>query len=132
MIVVDTNVLACLLLPGRENERARRALRKDPEWAAPLLWRSELRSVLATYVTTQGVELASALALMERAEALLAPRTYEVPSTDVLRLATTSGCSAYDCEFVALAEAARLPLITSDRQILRAFPRLARTLSSFA
>jgi predicted nucleic acid-binding protein len=40
----------------------------------------------------------------------------------MLELAHRSGCTAYDCEFVALAEKLELPLVTSDPQILKAFP----------
>ncbi|WP_286191092.1 hypothetical protein [Synechococcus sp. FACHB-909] len=39
-----------------------------------------------------------------------------------------SDCSAYDCEFVAAALALQTRLITSDRQLLRAFPTLASPL----
>jgi len=40
-----------------------------------------------------------------------------------------SGCSAYDCEFVAAALALQTRLITSDRQLLRTFPTLASPLA---
>ncbi len=52
-------------------------------------------------------------------------REYTVVSHKVLQLAGQSGCSAYDCEFVSLAMDLEIPLVTSDRQILRAFPKVA-------
>jgi len=46
MIVVDTNVIAYFWLPGEYTTFAERALNKDNEWAAPILWRSEFRNIL--------------------------------------------------------------------------------------
>ena len=43
-----------------------------------------------------------------------------------------SGCTAYDCEFVALADVHQVPLVTVDRRILKAFPKLAISLERFA
>ncbi|PYN33217.1 MAG: VapC toxin family PIN domain ribonuclease, partial [Candidatus Rokuibacteriota bacterium] len=36
-----------------------------------------------------------------------------------------SGCAAYDCEFVGLAQDLRVSFVTGDRQILAAFPPTA-------
>ena len=46
MIVVDTNVIGYLFLSSDQSVLAERALQKDNEWAAPILWRSEFRNVL--------------------------------------------------------------------------------------
>jgi predicted nucleic acid-binding protein len=52
-----------------------------------------------------------------------------VPSSDVLELAVSSGCSTYDCEFVVLARNLAIKLVTMDRKVLDAFPDLAVPLS---
>jgi len=65
------------------------------------------------------------------AEMFMQGREFEVPSVQVLRLAAESNCSAYDCEFVALAQDLGLPLVTSDRQILTEFPRVALSFEQF-
>ena len=54
-----------------------------------------------------------------------------VASEQVLQLATSSRCSAYDCEFVAAAQQLGVPLVNEDRAILAAFPHLARSLDQF-
>jgi predicted nucleic acid-binding protein len=56
---------------------------------------------------------------------------YEVASEQVIRLATQSGCSAYDCEFVALAMDLNAPLVTVDKKILARFPDVAISLDEF-
>ena len=97
-------------------------LRHDAQWLAPRLWRSEFRNVLALYLRRQVLALDEILAIMAEAETLMQGREYEVPSFRVMQLVESSDCSAYDCEFVALAQGLDLPLVTSDAQILRAFP----------
>lgn len=125
MIVADTNLAVYLLLGGPGTEEARRIFLRDPEWAAPLLWRSEFRSVMAQYLRKQELSLTDALAVQRKAESLFRGREHIIPSKNVLRLVSRSACSAYDCEFVALAEQLRVPLVTSDRQVLAAFPGIA-------
>jgi len=125
MIVVDTNIIGYLYLSGDRSEQAERLLCKDSEWAAPLLWRSELRNVLALYLRKSLVDLQTAQAIMEEALALMMGHEYEVVSSAVLKLASASRCSAYDCEFVALAQDLNVALVTVDRQILAQFPDVA-------
>jgi predicted nucleic acid-binding protein len=125
MIVVDTNQLAYLLIGGERTELARQVLLQDPEWAAPLPWRSEFRSILTGHFRRSDLAVSDALKLQRKAEQLLAGREYLVRSDRVLRLAAGSDCSAYDCEFVALAQQLKVPLVTWDKQILAAFPSIA-------
>lgn len=132
MIVVDTNVIAYLHLPGRRTAAARAALRRDPEWSAPLLWRSEFRSVLLSYVRSEGLKVDDAIALARLAESLLAGREHIVESAAVLNMAAGSDCSAYDCEFVGLAQTLGVQLVTTDARILREFPDRAVALEEFA
>lgn len=130
MIVADTNVIAALYLPGEHTVRAETLLRQDADWIAPALWRSELRNVLALYLRKQLLTFDQAYSIQTEAESLLAGREYDVDSMEILRLAQLSGCSAYDCEFVALARRMGVKLITADKQILAAFPEYAIALSS--
>lgn len=131
MIVVDTNVIAYLWIPGLNTSHAERLLKQDSEWIAPLLWRSEFRNVLAGYIRRNLMTLETAVQLMGEAESQMRGREYSVSSTHVLNLVEKSRCSAYDCEFVALAEDLGSPLITTDRKIISAFPSTAIALKEF-
>jgi predicted nucleic acid-binding protein len=131
MIVVDTNTIAYLLISGERSDQARAVLRKDSEWAAPLLWRSEFRNILTLYLRQKLLDLNQTLQFMQEAGLLMQGGEYEVTSSRVLNLASTSGCSAYDCEFVALAQDLEVPLVTSDRKVLKEFPTVTLSMDSF-
>ena len=128
MIVVDTNVVAYLLLPGPQTAAAEALLEAQPTWAAPPLWRSEWRNVLVGYWRRGSLTLEQVIALQEQAETLVIGHEEPVQSEAVLRLAASSSCSAYDCEFVAAAQQLDAPLVTADRALLKAFPALTRSL----
>ncbi len=68
---------------------------------------------------------------MDEAIRLMWGQEYEVNSLHVLRLVASSTCSAYDCEFVALAEDLGVHLVTVDRQVLGRFPAIAVSLRAF-
>ena len=131
MIVVDSNVLAYLYLPGDFTEAAEALLTSDSEWAAPLLWRSEFRNILAGYIRRKSLSFLQATALQAEAEELLCGCEYEVDSTRVLELVRDSDCSAYDCEFIAVAEKLDVKLVTMDKKLLKAFPSRAIALNAF-
>jgi predicted nucleic acid-binding protein len=128
MIVVDTNVVAYLLLPGPQTAAAEALLEAHPTWAAPPLWRSEWRTVLCGTLRRGSLSLEQVIALQLQAETLVISHEEPVQSEAVLQLAASSGCSAYDCEFVAAAQQLDAPLITADRALRKAFPALTRSL----
>jgi predicted nucleic acid-binding protein len=130
VIVVDSNVVAYLYLPGDHTEKAEALLERDPGWAAPLLWRSEFRNILAGYMRRKTLTLEAARGLQLEAEQLLVGAEHEVDSRLVLELVRDSDCSAYDCEFVALAMTLSVKLVTMDAKLLKAFPRHAVALSA--
>lgn len=121
MIVVDTNVIAYLYLSGPHTAAAEALLERHPHWCAPLLWRSEWRNILAGHLRRGTLTLEQAIALQREAEALMAAGEHDVDSEAVLRLVAESNCTAYDCEFVALARALKVALVTMDQQLLKVF-----------
>ena len=129
MIVVDVNVVAYLYLPGPFSAAAENLLLSNSEWASPRLWRSEFRNILATYMRKDLLSLEQANTIFTSANDLLSNNEYEVSTLQVLQLAHDSGCSAYDCEYVALAHHLKLPVFTADKALLKAFPEVAVALS---
>lgn len=102
MIVVDTSVLAYLYLPGAYTAAAESLFERDADWVAPVLWRSEFRSILAGYMRRGELTFEQACGLQREAERLLAGSEFEPDSLSVLELVRDGDCSAHDCEFVAL------------------------------
>lgn len=131
MIIVDTNVIAYFIVPGDTTQLAEAVRSKDPLWAAPWLWRSEMRNLLSLYVKRGLLSLTEIQGFMSDAEELLSGREYMVSSDEVLALAADSGCTAYDCEFIHLAEELSVPMVTSDKKLLSAFPQIAKSMDDF-
>jgi predicted nucleic acid-binding protein len=125
MIVVDTNVIASMWVPNDMDEWVHKVLKKDSDWGAPLLWRSEFRNVLSIYLRKDILELPLALQAMEEAEQLMESNEFEVNSTQVMSFVADSSCSAYNCEIVALADDLNVKLVTFDKRVIKEFSQLA-------
>ncbi|MEO5599704.1 MAG: type II toxin-antitoxin system VapC family toxin [Cyclobacteriaceae bacterium] len=124
MIAIDTNILVYLWLPSDKTPVAEKIYYKDSNWIAPAVWRSEFRNVVSLYIR-RGVSFADGLESINRAENLMKENEIQVNSEEVMKLVQLSGCSAYDCEFVHVAQIRSVPLITFDQQVLRKFPDIA-------
>ena len=131
MIVVESNVVAYYWVNGPLTDSAERVRQKDPEWHAPVLWRSELRSVLTGYLRDGSLNGAQIARVMGAAEDSFSGREHIVPSDKVFQIAGETRLSAYDCEFVALATILGVLLVTADKAILKAFPQQALSMDAF-
>jgi predicted nucleic acid-binding protein len=131
VIVADTNLIAYLLMTGQFTKSAAHVYAKDPQWVAPRLWRSEFRNILGVSLRRGLLEMEESLRIMEHAESILKGREFEVVSSSVLSLAAASGCTAYDCEFVALAQDLAIPLVTADGALLSKFKSIAISMDDF-
>ena len=131
MIVVDTNVIHYCWVRGQNTEIAQAVRRKDPDWHAPMLWRSELRNVLTAYLRRRlmsRIQIAEILRIADRA---FVESEHIVGDDLVLDVVESSSLTAYDAEFVALAGALSVPLVTADKAVLKAFPDRALTMEAF-
>lgn len=131
MIVVDTNVIAYLMLKGERTSQAEAVFKKDPDWIVPYLWRSEFRNILALHLRQGYITLTNAKLIVQEAESLMHNKECEVQSMQVLDLVESSKCSSYDCEFVVLAQQLGIPLVTSDKKLLTEFPSNAVSMDVF-
>ena len=131
MIVVDTNIICLRWLPAAETERADALLELEPHWSTAMLWRWEFRNALAGYIRRGALTAAAAITLCAKAESTMAQDEFSARPNDVFELVTRSSCTAYDCEFVAVAREHGVRLITADRKILREFPHIAVSLDDF-
>jgi predicted nucleic acid-binding protein len=130
MIVADTNLIVYLFITGDQTALAQKVLAKDAQWIAPPLWQSEFRNVLAAYIR-RGMTLSGSKHLMEDALQMLEKRQILPSYERVLDLIAESDCTAYDCEFVALARELNIQLVTADKQLLDLFPDCAISLEEF-
>jgi predicted nucleic acid-binding protein len=131
VIVTDTNILVYMLMPSEMTGLVEKLRHRDADWLVPRLWRSEMRNVLAQYMRRSLISVDRAIELMSLAQSRVAGREYEAISSDILRLVGQSACTAYDCEFVALAKRYGVKLVTMDRKIVSAFPETAVLLTDY-
>lgn len=125
MIVVDTNIISYLYFPSDETEWVEKLYKQNSIWVVPFLWRSEFRNVGTLYYRKGILTYDAVIDVVLRAEELLWGYEEMVETEEVFPLIQKSGCSAYDCEFVALALRYNTHLVTYDKKIINEFPEVA-------
>lgn len=125
MIVVDTDIIAYLLIDGEFTEAVQRLRIDETEWIAPKLWLDEFINVLATSERRSLISSELADSTLNLACETMEGRSYDIPAQRTLSVARRTGCSAYDSQYVCLAEDLGLSLYTYDRGILSKCPNVA-------
>jgi len=125
MIVVDANVISYLLIRGERSGAMDRLQKLDPDWIAPKLWLDEFLNVLCTYERTGALTPEQSVELLEDAVALMDDASYDLPPERVLTVARQTNCSAYDSQYIALAQDLGLKLYTCDKRVISKCPGVA-------
>ena len=128
MVVVDTNVVAYLLIEGDRTAEAQALYARDPDWRSEGFLLVEFSNMLATYVRSGRLDGAAAAGLLAGAQRILTG-TVALPHARALELALEFGVSAYDARFLAVARNLGAKLITEDAKLRRAAPALTQTLA---
>jgi predicted nucleic acid-binding protein len=127
VVVVDTNVVAYLLIEGDRTAAAQTLWARDADWRSESFIMIEFSNVLATYVRKALLERDRAAALLAQARQLM-PGLEDVEHDLALATAAELGVSAYDARFLALARRSGRRLVTDDVKLRRAAPDWTRSL----
>ena len=131
MIAVDVNTIAYHWFMSPHSDAIKELFSKDSDWVAPVLWRSEFRNILANQIRFQKLALLDALEIWSGAEKMMKKKELPTNTSSVLILVAESNCSAYDCEYIAVARHFNVNLITYDKQLIKEFPDIAMTAEQY-
>lgn len=128
MVVVDTNVLAYLLIEGERTADAQALYATDPDWRSEGFLLVEFSNVLASYRRTGALRGPVAAELLHTAERVVSG-LIALPHGRALEIAAEFGVSAYDARFLGAAQQLGIKLVTEDAKLRAAAPTLTRSLS---
>ena len=131
MIVVDVNIIAYLLLAGEKTALAQQVYKLDSDWRVPALWSHEFLNVLASNVKFGGINMAQANEALENGRYLFSENIQPVDHKLALTLAVIHQISAYDTQYVALAQSLNCLLLTEDAKLCDKLPETAVCMANF-
>ncbi len=129
MLLVDTNVIAYLLIEGDHTDAAQQLRRRDPDWQSEAFLLVEFTNVLASSIATKRMTQTLAEQFLAKAIALLDGKLSRISHASVLAAAVRHRVSAYDARFLALAETLGHRLVTDDKKLRAAAPNLTQSLA---
>lgn len=129
MLLVDTNIVAYLLIESDYTEAAQDLRRIDPDWRSEAFLMVEFTNVLAAYMASKRMTLPLAQDFLTKAGALLDGKLGRVPHAAALAMVARYRVSAYDARFLALAYQLGSRLVTEDTKLRAAAPELTQSLA---
>ena len=128
MVVVDTNILAYLLIDGDRTADAQALHARDAEWRSESFLLIEFSNILATYLRAGSLRRSGAHALLAEAETRVRGLV-NLPHSRALRVAEQFAVSAYDARFLGAAQTLGARLVTEDARLRAAAPALTLSLT---
>jgi|SRR6266550_1551944 predicted nucleic acid-binding protein len=129
MLLVDTNVVAYLLIHGDQTKAAQELRSLDPDWRSEGFLLVEFTNILASSIAAKRMTLPLAENILAKATNLFDGKLARIPSSSVLAIAARYRVSAYDGRFLALADQLGQRLVTEDRRLRAAAPELTQSLA---
>jgi predicted nucleic acid-binding protein len=129
MLLVDTNVVAYLLIDGDHTAAAQELYARDPDWRSEAFLLVEFTNVLASSIAAKRMTLSLAEGFLAKASAFLDGKLGRVAHAAVLASVVRHRVSACDARFLALAEQLGRRLVTEDKKLRTAAPALTQSLS---
>ena len=122
MIVTDANVIIYWATDSPQASQVEQLLQYDSDWRTVPLWRYEFTNAMVMMIRAKVISESAALKALDRAEDLMTPREHAVPQHDVLGASLRYGISAYDAQYIVLAELSDAKCITADAPLARKTP----------
>ena len=131
MIVVDANVVVYAVFRTPEFPLVEKLLAADDDWRLPKLWLHEFASAATTFVRVGQADLRQASAAIDAAVSLVAGRDEDVDLHASIETAIRLDLSAYDAQYVVLAQTHGVRLVTADQKLIRNAPGAAVALRDY-
>jgi len=129
MLLVDTNIVAYLLIDGDYTDGAQQLRLRDSDWRSEAFLLVEFTNVLASSIARKRMTLSLAEDFLAKAAALFDGKLGRLPHASVLAIAARYRVSAYDGRFLALADRLGSRLVTEDARLRAAAPGLTQSIA---
>jgi predicted nucleic acid-binding protein len=129
MLVVDTNIIAPFYIRGADTERVLELYLSDNLWRTDPLALIEFSNILATYQRSRYLTTSTARACLIEAERFLHPHYVHLTHETALTIAIRYRVTTYNARFLAVALHLNTRLVTEDKKLRAAAPKLTQSLA---